>query len=113
MADISEQTKQDIMQFQSMQQQLQVISYQLQQLLVQEKELERAIDALKKSDKNEAFRFVGSIIVPKDRATLLKELEEEKEQATERKGLFEKQETKLKEKAQELRKKLEFLEKSL
>jgi len=113
MVELSESTKQDIMQFQTMQQQLQIITYQMQQIAAQEKEIEKAIENVKKSNKGQMFRFVGSVIVPKDKDELLNELEEERKSLSDRKVLFEKQELKLKDKANELKKKLEEIEKTL
>ena len=79
---------------------------QRQQMDLQASELEKALEEVAKSE-GTIYRFVGSVIVPKDKSVLTNDLKEEKESAVMRQGSFSKQEEKLKERFLSLRKKLE------
>ncbi len=105
--DVNEAVNEDeVREFQALQQQLQMLVYQKQQAIAQLSELDKSVAEVTKSD-GSCYRYVGTVIVPKNKDVLLKDLSEEKETLEMRKSLFQKQEDKLKEKFDALRKKLE------
>ncbi len=104
--ELSAQQREDVIELQNLQQQLQFLSMQRQQMELQVSELTKAGDEVTGSN-GQLYRFVGSVIVPKEKASLKKELEAEKESIALRQGTFGKQEEKLKERFMTLRKKLE------
>ena len=104
--DLSKDVKNDVIEFQNLQQQLQFIAMQRQQMELQAAELEKVSEEVEKSD-GLLYRFVGSVIVPKEKSALAADLKSEKESVTLRLGTFSKQEDKLKERYLSLRKKLE------
>ncbi|MFH1056739.1 MAG: prefoldin subunit [Candidatus Micrarchaeota archaeon] len=104
--DLSEEQRRDLMELQNLQQQLQMMLMQKQQLLLQQSELENAGEEVEKSP-GPFHRFAGGILIPKEKAVLQGELKEDKENTGVRLNAFSKQEKKLKERFEELRKKLE------
>jgi len=96
----------DVRDFQTVQQQLQLILLQKQQVDMQLMELKKAGEEVGKSE-GTFYRFVGSVVVPKKKEELKKELAEEKETLELRQGVFGKQEKILRERFDGLRKKLE------
>lgn len=104
--ELSAQQREDVIELQNLQQQLQFLSMQRQQMELQVSELTKAGDEVTGSN-GQLYRFVGSVIVPKEKASLKKELEAEKESIALRQGTFAKQEEKVKERFMTLRKKLE------
>lgn len=103
---LSEGQKKDLMELQALQQQLQIVLMQKQQLLLQQTELDKAQGEVEKAS-GQMYRFAGSILVAKDKASLEKELKEEKESADMRVNSLGKQEKKLKDRFEELRRNLE------
>ncbi|VVB68024.1 Prefoldin subunit beta [Candidatus Norongarragalina meridionalis] len=95
--------------FQTVQQQLQLVLMQKQQTDLQLAELKKAEEEVSKGE-GSFYRFVGAVIVPKKKEDLKKELAEEKESLELRQGIFEKQEKVLRERFDALRKKLESSE---
>jgi len=91
-----------INQLSMMEQNLQNFALQKQQFQAQLLEIESAENELK--DSKEAFRIIGSIMVASDKEKLQKELAEKKEVITIRIESFEKQEAKLREKAEAMQK---------
>lgn len=91
-----------INQLSMMEQNIQNFSMQKQQFQAQLMEIETAEKELK--DSKEAFKIIGNIMVASDKAKVAKELAEKKEVLTARVGSFEKQENKLKEKAEIMQK---------
>jgi prefoldin beta subunit len=91
-----------INQLSMMEQNLQNFSAQKQQFQAQLLELESAEKELKTS--KEAFKIIGNIMVASDKNNLLKELSEKKEMLNVRIDSFEKQESKIKERAEALQK---------
>lgn len=85
-----------------MEQNIQNFSLQKQQFQVQLMELESAEKELK--DSKEAFKIIGNIMVAGDKDKIRKELADKKEILKTRIESFEKQEGKLKEKAESLQK---------
>jgi prefoldin beta subunit len=102
--------RRDLVEFQNLQQQLQLVLMQRQQTQLQLAELEKAQEEIAKGE-GKFFRFAGSILVPKEKNVLQKELKEEKESLELRQSVVGKQEEKLKERLNALRKKFEEFEK--
>ncbi len=91
-----------INQLSMMEQNLQNFALQKQQFQAQLLEIESAEKELK--DSKEAFRIIGSIMVATDKDRLIKELAEKKEVINLRIESFEKQEAKIREKAEAMQK---------
>ncbi len=79
MAEISEQAKNMVAQFQMYQQQLQTILFQKESLSFQIMEIEKAIEELDSTKQTTAYKITGSIMVNKNVDDLKKELNEKKE----------------------------------
>lgn len=107
--ELSKETQNDLIEFQNLQQQLQILALQKQQVAAQVAEINKASEEIDKAGEANApfYRFVGSVIVPKKKDDLRKELKGEKESLELRKSVFDKQEAKLRERFVSLRKKLE------
>ncbi len=106
MQKISDDLKNKVAQFQTMQQQLQLIAVQKQQLALNKGEAEAAQKELTKA-KGDVYKHIGPILVKTDKATLKKELQDVIESSGNRLSLLEKQEQKIALKAQELQKELQ------
>lgn len=104
--ELSEEQKKELVEYQNLQQQQQLLGLQLQQTSMQVAELDKALEEAEKGGQG-FYRVVGSVLVPKTGEELKKELGEEKKDLQARNELFEKQEKKVREKSNELRKKLE------
>jgi prefoldin beta subunit len=91
-----------INQLSMMEQNMQNFSLQKQQFQAQLMEVESAEKEL--STAKEAYKIIGNIMVSTDKENLKKELEDKKEMLTIRVESFEKQEVKLREKAEALQK---------
>jgi prefoldin beta subunit len=91
-----------INQLSMMEQNLQSFALQKQQFQAQLMEIESAERELK--DSKEAFKIIGSIMVATDKDKLIKELAEKKEVINMRIESFEKQEAKIREKAEAMQK---------
>src|SRR4030043_477597 len=99
---MNKETQNKINQLSMMEQNIQNFALQKQQFQVQLLELESAEKELK--DSKEVYKIIGSLMVSSDKAKLEKELAEKKEVLNMRIGSFEKQEVKLKDKAEALQK---------
>lgn len=104
--ELSESQKNDLMEFQSLQQQLQVVAVQKQQLQLASAELDRALEASSTSS-GKLYRSVGSILVQKEPEALKKDLSSEKEMVKLRVDSLGKQEEKLKSRLTEIQNKFE------
>ncbi|MFH1750985.1 MAG: prefoldin subunit beta [Candidatus Micrarchaeota archaeon] len=103
-----ENLRNELIEFQNIQQQLQIIVMQKQQVQAQLTELERAKEEVDKTpEKYAMYRLTGNVFVPKDAAKLKKDLDEEKETLELRKNGIQKQEQKLSERADTIRRKVE------
>ena len=72
--------QEQISKMQQSQQNLQSILAQKQQVEMENKESERALEELQKAnDDDQVFKYVGSILIKSDKKTLIDELEEKKE----------------------------------
>ncbi len=103
---LSEDQKKEIMEYQSLQQQYQVLAMQRQQLAVALAENKAASEAVAKA-KGKVYRFAGSVLVEKDKKALTEELDKEKETLELRSKVFDKQEKQLREKLEAVTKKLQ------
>ena len=101
------QAQQLLLQMQTFQQQLQTVAMQRESLTVQSIEISKALEELKKLNKEDVFKAVGPILVKSDKLVLEKELNEKKETIELRLKSLEKQENKLKERLEENQKSLE------
>ena len=106
MAEMSEDTRKALMEFQQTQQQLQMVAYQEQALKAQEMELGKALEEVAKGGEK-FYSYAGSIIVPKTKNGLEKELKQEKEDVEVKLKLFSGQVEKLRRKSEEIRQTLE------
>ncbi|MCD6371362.1 MAG: prefoldin subunit beta [Candidatus Aenigmarchaeota archaeon] len=103
----------DIVQFQQVQQQIQVLLMQKQNIQLQKAEVENALSELEKSEEDNVFEIVGNVMIKKSKKDVLTALKEKKELLDLRISTIEKQTEKLNEKAVKLQKKLaENLKKS-
>jgi prefoldin beta subunit len=104
MADkTSDVTREKVQEMQMLQQRLSVFAAQKQQLQIQHAEIDNALAELNKS-KPPVYQLVGEILVEKSIDELKKELKEKHDEADLRIKTIEKQESKTREKAQELQK---------
>ena len=102
--DIPPELQDKLAQFQTIQQQLQLISIQKQQLLVQKTETENALIELGKlSGGEKIFKATGMLLIESSKKESEKCLGEEKELSETRVKVLEKQEKKLTEKYDEMR----------
>jgi len=106
MQKIPDDMKNKLAQFQTLQQQLQIVAMQKQQLIMDKSESEEAEKELLAST-GDVYKSVGPILLKSDKISLKKELKEEITSADGRISLLEKQEQKLALKAQELQKELQ------
>jgi len=106
MESLSEEQKNDLTELQSIQQQMQFLVMQKQQLLLQQNEAGKALEEIENAS-GKLYRLAGSVMVEKEKSVLQGELKEEKEGVEVRLNAFAKQEKKLKDRFEELRKKLE------
>ena len=108
------EAQQLLIQMQAFQQQYQTLGMQREALSMQKIESEKALEELKKTkDKEEVFKIVGPVLVKSTRQDLIKELGEKKEMADMRLKSLEKQEERIREKLEEIQKKLEGMFKGI
>ncbi len=100
---VSKETETKIVELQTMEQNLQNFAMQKQRFQVSLTETENAIEELNKT-KEDSYRIIGSIMVKTNKEELLKNLKEKKDIIDLRIKNIEKQEVKIREKAQELQK---------
>ena len=103
---LTEDQKKEIMDYQSLQQQYQLLAMQKQQVAVALAENKAACEAIAKA-KGKVYRFAGSVLVEKDKNTLVGELGKENETLELRSKVFDKQEKQLREKLEAVTKKLQ------
>ena len=108
MLKIPPEAQESFIQMQMFQQQMQSILMQRETLSFQKIEAEKALDELGKlKDNDEVFKAVGPILVKSTKTELEKELKEKMETVDVRLKTLEKQEAQVREKAEEVQKKLE------
>ena|SRR3989344_4194573 len=98
-----------IMQLESQNQQLQIVMSQKQSLMIQNKELERALEEIDKLKDEDIFKSVGPILVKTKKADIKKEMEENKEDNEIKLKTMETQEKKLKDRIKEGQEKFQEL----
>ena len=104
--ELNEETRKSLAEFQQAQQQLQLITYQLQSLQGRKMELDKALAEVAKGGDG-FYKYVGGIIVPRTKEELEAELNKEKEELDSKITLFNGQVEKLQKKSGELRQELE------
>jgi prefoldin beta subunit len=92
--------------FQDLQRQLQMVSGQKQQLIIQAEEIKMAEGELAKSDKG-VYRFIGPILIETTKSDATADLKDKRELFEMRVSTLEKTETKMRPKYDELRNELE------
>jgi len=104
MDEVSPKIQNQLAQFQQLQQQLQAILGQKYQTEAQLKEMERTIEELDKTaDDVPIYKSVGSLLIKaKDKATILKEIEDDKESLGVRVKTLDRQEKYMRERYQSL-----------
>ncbi len=110
MGELPPQVQNMIAQLQQVQQQLQMVVTQKAQLESSIKEVEDAIKEVEKvKDDDPIFKAVGTVLVKTSKEEILKELKEKKETFEIRIKTLTRQEEKLKERLQELQKKIKSM----
>ena len=100
--------QEQISKMQQSQQNLQSILAQKQQVEMENKESERALEELQKAnDDDQVFKYAGSILIKSDKKSLIDELEEKKELSKTKNTVLEKQEERLKTSLQEQEQKIQ------
>jgi prefoldin beta subunit len=105
--ELSPQQKYALTQANIYQQQMQVMMSQRQQLELQLKEIEVALEELGKEKATEVFKAIGPALIKKPKSSVVKDLKEAKEKLETRVKTFESREKKLADKIKELSSKLE------
>jgi len=104
--EFSKEDQDDIMKFQQIQQQMQVIMMQKQGLQLQAAEIDGALRELENNKEKDIFEVVGNIMIKKSKKEVADSLKEKKDLIDLRTSTIDKQAEKLNEKAIELQKKL-------
>lgn len=104
---ISPEAQQILIEMQTYQQQMQAVLLQTESLNLQNIEIERALEEMKKSKEKEVFKAVGPILIKADKTEVEKEFNEKKELINVRLKSLKKQEERLKEKITEAQEKFE------
>jgi len=104
--EISEETKNLVVQFQTYQQQLQNVLFQKESLKLQILEIERALEELNGTKQTTAYKITGQIMISKPVEELKKELNETKENIDIRIKSLEKTENRMGERLKDLQTKL-------
>jgi prefoldin beta subunit len=105
MAELTSEQKKEIMEYQGLQQQLQMLGMQRQQASLALGENAAAREAVEKA-KGKVYRFAGPVLVEKTKEEALVELASEKEKIELRQQVIDKQEKKARDRNTELTKKL-------
>ena len=102
----ADELQKKLMEFQDLQRQLQMVSSQKQQLIMQVEEIKMAEGELTKSDKT-VYRYVGPLLIETNKTDAGADLKDKRELFEMRVSVLEKQETKMRPKYDELRNELE------
>jgi len=107
--EMSPQLRDQINRLQQFRMQLQMITQQRQQVEIRLKEIEEALQELEKTDEKTAiYKSIGAILVKtKGKDEVVKELKENKESLDIRKTTLDKQESRTKEKLNEIQSKVQ------
>jgi prefoldin beta subunit len=107
--DLPKQIQDKLAQFQNVQNQLQVVSVQKQQLILQSAEVDNALEEIGKAGDRKIYKAAGPLFIETKKADSEKFLKETKDTASARIQILEKQEKKLSERFNELKKELETM----
>jgi len=102
--ELSEEKQRELL---ALQQQYQALIVEIETLKLKNKEIEEVLEELNKSNKNEAYKLVGNVLIKKSKEEILKELNDEKEIIEVRLKSLEKNKQKIEEKLKEFKKLLE------
>ncbi|KAA0010143.1 prefoldin subunit beta [Thermoplasmatales archaeon ex4484_30] len=106
--DLPPQVQNQLKQLQQFQQQLEMVMQQRLQVDIRLRDTENALEELNKIDEGTpVYKGVGNLIIRADKEKLIKELSEEKESLEIRRKSLEGQENRIKEKIEELQKKIQ------
>lgn len=106
MPEMTDETKQMILEFQAYQQQFQAVAMQKESLRMQDLEIDKALEELQDSSQKTAFKITGSVMISKPVDDIVSDLKETKEAISIRLKSFEKTEVKLTERLKDLQEKL-------
>ena len=107
MQNIPENIQQELMQFQQLQSQYQIIVNQLQSMKMEINETELALSELSKTENPVVYKSIGSILIKSEKADMLDDLNKKKESIGIRITTIEKQEDRVKKKLEEMQKNLQ------
>jgi len=105
--ELTPETQQILIELQTFQQQMQTVLIQKESLNLQNIEIEKALEELKKVTNEDVYKAVGSILIKSNKKDLEIELTEKKETISLRLKSLQKQEDRLKEKLKESQQKFE------
>lgn len=106
MPEMTDETKQMILEFQAYQQQFQAVAMQKESLRMQDLEIDKALQELQDSNQKTAYKITGSVMISKPVDDIVSDLKETKEAISIRLKSFEKTEGKITERLRELQEKL-------
>ena len=106
MAEITKEVQEQVSEFYSLQTQMQFVQYQKQQYKMQLDETSMALDELRKSE-GEVYKSAGIVMIKSTKDEATKDLNEKKEVLNVRLGSLGKQEERVRERLEELQKKIE------
>ena len=104
---LSPETQEILIELQTFQQQTQTVLIQKESLNIQNMEIDRALEELKKTTNEDAYKAVGPILVKSTKKDLEKDLIERKETIDLRLKSLQKQEDRLKEKMKQTQERFE------
>lgn len=107
--DVPKNLQDKLAQFQAVQNQLQVLGSQKQQLVMQNMEVDNALEEVGKASDGKIYKAAGSLLIETNKADSDKYLKETKETVDARVKIMEKQEKKLTDKYTELKGELESM----
>jgi len=105
--ELTPETQQILIELQTFQQQVQTVLIQKESLNLQNIEIEKALEELKKITNEDVYKAVGPILIKSNKKDLETELVEKKETISLRLKSLQKQEDRLKEKLKESQEKFE------
>lgn len=106
MVELPNEARDDLIKFQQLQQQVQALMLQKQNVQIQLAEVENALKEVDKVVDTEIYEIIGSVMIKRQKATLMDSLREKKEVLNLRISTLEKQIDKLNEKLKELHQKV-------
>lgn len=104
--DVSKQVQDKLAQFQNIQNQIQMVSMQKQQLMLQSADLDNAKNEIEPAANGKIYRLVGPILIETTKEASLKYVTDEHDSAETKIKVLEKQEKKLLDKMNEMRSEL-------